>query len=96
MKINQLNSLAYDMVGDGQTPNVFFVTLKGDVVLVTVDVAQAYGYWRGLANARKECGLEDRMIGTVCEAGPIYDENGMAKPQTFQRIDDAKRWGLLS
>ena len=31
MKINQLNSLACDMVGDGQTPNVFFVTLKGDV-----------------------------------------------------------------
>jgi len=94
MKIEQLNALATDMVGDCKMPNVFFVTLKGDVVLVAVDFAQAYEYWRSLANLRRECMLEDRMTGVICEAGPVYDENDKPKPMTFERRDEARRFGF--
>ena len=94
MKVNELNALATQLVGDCKTPNVFFVTLKGDTILVAVDFAQAYGYWRSLANTRKECMLEDRMTGVICEAGPVYDDNDKPKPGTFQRRDDARHFGF--
>ena len=70
--IKQLNALASEMVGDGKSPNLFFVTVKGNVVLTATDFAQAYGYWKSLARGypkRIETMLEDRKVGIIASAG---------------------------
>ena len=70
-----LDNLAREMVGDGKSPNTFFVTLAGKVVLVTTDWEQAYDAWRRVEkrNQDKESALEDRKWGTICDRSPINE-----------------------
>ena len=92
MKIVELNELATKMVGDGKSPEVYFVTVKGNTILVATDAALVYGYWRSLASTRVECTLESRKIGTIADAGYIDQDT----PTVWQVRDDSKRFGLRS
>ncbi len=72
-----LNALATDMVGDGKSPNMYFVCdAQGDCIMVTRNAKAAYREWKRLASARplSECTLEDRKTGTVCSVEPSDDE----------------------
>jgi hypothetical protein len=80
----RLNQLASELVGDGKSPNLYFVTEAGRVLTVTTDGRTAYLQWRALANRRIECGLEDREHGVVCSVEP--GETGR-----LQRHDDYRR-----
>jgi len=83
MKIKQLNQLATEMVGDGGKHNVFFVSLEGNVQLVTTDFWVAYEFWKSLTPrlSGKETMLEDRKWGVICDRSPI--EDGSTKLQTW-------------
>jgi len=66
-KIPALEALASEMVGDGQTPNVFFVTVEGRVSLVTRSVRLAYETWSRLHVLHRESAIEDRINGTIAD-----------------------------
>lgn len=94
-KIKELDKLATEMVGDGQKPNVFFVTLKGKVTTVTRHFEVAHREWRKFAMQRMESALEDRQTGTIASAGvePTYHENDngtiVEGPAVWQVHDDS-------
>lgn len=77
MKHKALNALATEMVGDGKSGNLFFVTDQGNVVTVSGDFKVAYGHWKQLAARRPliESALEDRHHGVIASVEP-EDENG--------------------
>jgi len=64
-KIAQLEDLARDMVGDGQRPNLFFVTLEGSVWTITMSLRDAYASWKDVATHTRNTTLEDRLHGIV-------------------------------
>ena len=74
-KIEALETLARTMIGDGQTPDLFFVTDEGAVVLIETSALRAYGRWRDLAqrSPRKECALENRTFGVIASVEPRDD-----------------------
>ena len=88
-KIKQLQELATDMVGDGKTPNLFFVSEQGVIITVTRDFEIAYEQWLSLASgySRVECALEDRRYGTICSVEPRTDDMGNNKQMIT--IDDS-------
>jgi hypothetical protein len=92
VKVKELNQLATEMVGDGKKQNTFFVSVKGNVVLIALDFAQAYGYWRSLANTRVESILEDRQTGTIADAGYLDEEN----PTRWEVNDASRQFGFRS
>jgi hypothetical protein len=97
MKVAALNQLATELVGDGKKQNVFFVTLKGNVVLIALDFDQAYGCWRSLANTRVECALEDRQTGTIASAGiQKFDLNDNTVRKDWEVIDSSRMFGFRS
>jgi hypothetical protein len=74
-KIDQLETLARDMIGDGQSPDLFFVTDRGQVVSVDVCALSAYGRFMALARRpeKHECALENRTFGVIASIEPIDD-----------------------
>ena len=70
MKIKKLEDLAREMVGDGKSPHLYFVSIehKG-VVLVSRDFEPAYEYWKSLPR-NIETMLEDRHVGVICSTEP--------------------------
>lgn len=83
-----LNGLARDLVGDGKTPNLYFVTDGSDVVAVVRSFTAAYRQWRSLAccTPLRECALEDRLFGVIANVAPeddnsarlvVIDDSGM-------------------
>lgn len=74
-RIDELEMLASSMIGDGQEPNVFFVTYKGDVVLVTTDGEVAHRMWQEMPRG-VETSLEDRLYGVIASTEPDSDEPG--------------------
>lgn len=77
-KIEALEALARDMVGDGKSPNVYFVTDGGTVTTITRDKDVARRAWEALAARRplQESMLEDRLTGVLADVGPRSDEPG--------------------
>lgn len=74
-----LEELARTMVGDGQTPDLFFITQKGVVVAVDVDPEAAYSRWRQCQHGKRgpvECALENRTYGVIASWQPESDEPG--------------------
>lgn len=65
----EANDLARDMVGDDQSPNVFFVTFQGMVRYIYTEFESAYACWRNLTTA-EETALEDRQYGVICCTEP--------------------------
>ena len=74
-KIKELQELPVNMVGDGKSPNVFFVSEQGVITTVTRDFLVAYEAWKTLSymTPLRECMLEDRKIGVIASVEPIED-----------------------
>jgi hypothetical protein len=74
-KIDQLENLARTMIGDEKTPDLFFVTDRGQVVSVDVCALSAYGRFMALARRpeKHECALENRTFGVIASIEPIDD-----------------------
>lgn len=89
MPIEFLEEIARERVGDGQKPNVFFVSEadKG-VVLITTLFNVAYDFWKSLPR-NKESMLEDRLTGTICSVEPESDSSSH-----LIFIDDSRRFGF--
>lgn len=70
-----LENMARDLVGDGGSPNLFFVTDNGVVVTITRDFDVAHRAWHGLATRQPkvESALEDRKNGTIAQVVPRED-----------------------
>lgn len=88
-RIEQLEKLATAMVGDGKSPNIFFVGLRGNIIMITTDFDDAYAKWKSISNQRKDqTSLEDRKTGVLASVEPEEDAPGAR----LIRIDDT---GLL-
>ena len=78
MKLEALETLARERVGDGQSPDLFFVTDQGTVVTVTRDYQIASTAWTRLAMAGRwqtECALENRTFGVLASVEPAEDDS---------------------
>lgn len=86
-----LNAMASKIIGDGGTPNLFFVTDQGETVTITRSFQVAYAQWLALARdaiaMRIECTLEDRQTGVLCSVGPESDNKGAR----MLRVDDSSK-----
>jgi hypothetical protein len=86
-----LEELARMLVGDGKNPNLFFVSVEGNVVMISRDFDSAYRKWREHAYTYDhECALEDRKNGTISSVEPEEDDP-LGRMTT---TDDSKRLGL--
>lgn len=83
-KIRELEELATNTVGDGKSPNLFFVSQEGAIITVTRSFATAYNEWKAL-NPRIVSALEDRLWGVICITDHD-EENGNA----LYRRDDSR------
>ena len=76
LRINELEKLASKMVGDCQTPNVFFVSKFDNethgIILITTDFEVAYKVWKSLPKTC-ETSLEDRKFGCICTTEPVSE-----------------------
>lgn len=90
-RLQFLEKLARELVGDGKQPNLFFVSSEGNIILISRDFDVAYIKWKQHA-ARKdhECALEDRQTGVIASVEPESDAPG-AK---LIRIDDSESFGF--
>lgn len=75
---SELDKLATKLVGDGLSPNLYFVSDGSAVKLVTTDKFAAASAWRKLARRRplRESALEDRHNGVLADVSPEDDEPG--------------------
>lgn len=78
MRIKELNVLATELIGDGKTPNLFFVSIKGDIVLVTPEFDTAHEYWLYLPRTI-ETALEDRRNGMLAATEPEEDGSNVLR-----------------
>jgi len=92
-KIKELNALAAEMVGDDKSPNLYFVTQKGDVVTVTRHFEKAHQEWLRLVYQHIESVLEDRQTGIICSVGmePRYNDEAddFTGPEAWTVRDDS-------
>ena len=70
-----LEAFVSEMVGDDGSPNLYFVSIKGNCHLVTRDPHVAHEFWRKLPRHVETC-LEDRQTGVLCSNEPEDDEPG--------------------
>lgn len=71
VKVPELQALATKMVGDGKSPDLFFVTDQGVVVGVSLSFQAAYSQWLALADrGAVESALENRNYGTLAWMEP--------------------------
>lgn len=77
-KIEVLQNLASQIIGDGSKSDMFFVTDQGVVVTVTRDFDTAYAHWKQLARRSPfvECALENRTVGVLASVEPDSDDDG--------------------
>lgn len=83
MKNIELNKLATELVGDNKSPNLFFVSVGGDTMLITSDFALAYDAWAKLPR-NIETSIEDRKNGVLASTAPIEDDSPI-----LRTIDEA-------
>ena len=65
-RIVVLEALARERVGDGQLPNLFFVSTYGNIQMVTLDEHAARAYWLTLPREADPI-LEDRLNGILAD-----------------------------
>lgn len=91
--ITELEELASKMIGDGKTPDVFFVSEQGKINLVTTDFELAYYRWQVLSRGcRMECALENRTYGTICAVEPEDSELVDRGYPKFDRFDHSEEF----
>lgn len=68
-KVKALQELARKMVGDGKSPNLFFVSVEGVIVHIGRTPTNAYDYWSAVSRNpdNKNTALEDRKHGTIAD-----------------------------
>lgn len=78
LSVRVLETLARDVIGDAQSPNLYFVTDRGKVQTVTTDYPTARDHYNRLAHRlpRMECALEDRGYGCIADVAPSSDTPG--------------------
>ena len=65
-RVSQLEKLATEIVGDCESPNVFFVGREGVIELVTTNFDTAYSYFSALPYGIEKS-LEDRRWGVIAD-----------------------------
>jgi len=64
--MNELNELAKNLVGDGKTPNMFFVSLDGEMEAIFVNFPyEALDFADKLSTIGKKVVVEDRLTGVI-------------------------------
>lgn len=87
-RLEILNQMARDMVGDGERPDVFFVSINGNVTTVTSSFRTAYEEWLRVSRTKKvETSLEDRVFGVIASVEP--EDEGSSR---LIRIDSSKEF----
>jgi hypothetical protein len=85
-RLEILDQMARDMVGDGERPDVFFVSVAGNIATVTSSFKTAYEEWVRVSwKAKIETALEDRLFGVIASVEPEDDGNAR-----LIRIDSSK------
>lgn len=91
-RLEFLEALARELVGDGKSPNLFFVSSEGNVILISRDFDVAYLKWKQHAQDRDhESALEDRQYGVISSVEPSEDESGRLVVR-----DDSRSGGFRS
>lgn len=90
-KIEALQKLASELVGDGKSPDLFFVTDEGVTVTVTRSFDTAYQEWQSLSSRypRIESALENRTFGVIASVEP--DEDGSKRLIIIDDSDTFKK-----
>lgn len=93
-RVEQLEQLASSMVGDEGKPNVFFVSVKGMIQIISIDFTVAYRAWRTYSEAMDvTTALEDRQHGVLASVQSDVDENENETGRLI-RWDDTRGFGL--
>ncbi len=90
-RLQALESLASETIGDGKTPNIFFVTVEGRVVVVTQDLMIAKQAWGLFAESMDiETSIEDRLVGVLASIEPDSDEKDadLIRIENFDMLSD--------
>ena len=87
----ELEGLARNLVGDNEKPNLYFVSDKGGVLLVTTDFIMAHGTWKQLPRDQ-ESALEDRLVGVLASTEPESD-SPKARLVTYDDSDELRKRG---
>lgn len=84
----QLDEMARTIVGDGKSPNLYFVSEKGLVVLVERSYLKARKRWEQLPRNVETC-MEDRLTGVIASNEP--DEDGSKRLVVIEDFDTFER-----
>lgn len=75
-RFKQFEDMARDMVGDATMPDLFFVSVGGHIVTISLDFKAAYEEWRVRSRGNKvETALEDRLFGVIASVEPEEDDS---------------------
>lgn len=90
MYCEELEEIARNIIGDGKSPDVFFVSVNGKVKHVSLDFKTAYSLWKDETSAAVcETALENRQYGVIACLEPEYDN----KPNSrLVVIDDSETY----
>jgi hypothetical protein len=83
---DHLEQLARDLVGDGLSPNLYFVTEAFRVTTITTDRQLAYLAWRQLAMRGTPCSLEDREHGVLASLEAREAGGGLERRDDYARL----------
>lgn len=86
-----LEKLASKFIGDGKSPNLFFVTVGGKVVAITQDLEVARYVWEKVsAPMITETTIEDRQVGMVAGVQPSGEEGEgpLMRIENFDMLPD--------
>ena len=75
----ELQVLATELVGDGKRPNIFFVSIEGRTVVISLDFDVAYDAWAMFSDVGggvENTTLEDRQAGVIASIEPLEDGSG--------------------
>ena len=75
----EAQALATEMIGDGQQPDVYFVSKGEQVVYISTVFVAAYHYWQHMSGWNNSCMLENRTFGVIAS----HEKNEQGKWETF-------------
>ncbi len=77
-RARELQVLATELVGDDKRPNIFFVSVEGRIVVISLDFEVAYEAWVRFSDVEEkvETALEDRQTGVIASVEPDEERGG--------------------
>jgi hypothetical protein len=88
MRVEALERLASELVGDGELPNLYFVSDHEGIILISQDFDIAHEAWQELPYD-KESSLEDRLSGVICSTSPRDDSDEL---ETWDDSINSLKW----